>query len=252
MIDAFLTILNFFFIGKYGRVKLKQQIVGVLKKWSDIPMNYFVEKRKVTINADMFTKIENIKDYLGIDKSTIVSMAVYHGIQNMQSGYVPKESLRIAKEEKRKKMEIGLPKEIWKDFDKYCKALKIPMWELVEILLKVEYIKYRDIIEKLKGCNSGHLSSDNEKISIYTNVPRPIYNKIIEKEQKLNLAYTQYIKYLFLNAVIEEEKNSLCDAIYFDADTIEIVERLKMNRETASSFAAFIIKYKCQNGEYKE
>lgn len=215
-------------------------------------MNNCVEKRKVTINADISAKIDNIKDYIGIDKNTIVSMAVYHGIQNLKSGDVPKESLRIKKEKNRKKLEIELPKEIWGDFDRYCTALKISVWELIEILLKVEYTKYRDIIEEMKDCNSRRLSSDNEKISIYINIPRPIYNKIIEKEQKLDLAYTQYIKYLFLNAVIEEEKNSLCDAVYFDADTIEIAEKLKMNKTTFSSFAAFIIKYKCQNGEYKE
>lgn len=208
--------------------------------------------RKFKINTSTLAKIENMNDYIGINENTIASMAVYHGIQNMISGLRPVYIKKKVKEENKEEIKIRLPWEIWKMIEQYRYELKMPLAELIETLLDIELKKYEGMIKEMQLYRESHLSMDMEKIAIYIKVPKLIYENIIEKEKALNLKHSQLVKYMLLNGIIEEEVNGACGTMPFNADLIGEIEMLNLNLLKAITFSAFLLKYKCWNGNYKD
>lgn len=208
--------------------------------------------RKFKINTSTLAKIENVKDCIGIDKDTIACMAVYHGIQNMKSGFRPVYIKKKMKEENKQEFKVRLPKEIWKIVEQYRSELKMPLGELIEILLDTELKKYKNIIMEMQEYSESNSDVDMEKIEIYIKVPKLIYENITGKEKVFNLKHSQLVKYILLNGIIEEEVYSGCGTIPFDADIIEEIEKLHLNPIKAATFAAFLLKYKCRNGRYED
>lgn len=204
-----------------------------------------METRRLKISERIQEDLSVVEESFGVSQHLIEGMAVYHGIENIIKGFVPKFVGRKVKEENRSELSISLSSDLWNDFEICRKKYKLPSWEFMEILLNVELDRYRKLFEEIEE------KEEEEKVIIKPSAIVPERSRYIQ--ERIGIDEEQLREYYWVNGIIEEERN--CIGKYFvpfDADIIEEIEKLNLNPVKAATFAAFIIKYKCQNGNYKD
>lgn len=201
-----------------------------------------LEKRRLKISEGIQEDLQRVSDVFGISEHIIEGIAVYHGIENIKKSFKPQFAGRKVKEKNRSEFPISLSSELWNDFDDWRQKINLPSWEFMEILLNVELAKYRRIFEMAE--ESG--ISDKKLLLKLSERENDIKEKIGADKNELD-------KYFLQNAFIEEENSCMSEYfIPFDADINEEIKILNLNPLKAMTFSAFLLKYKCRNGNYKD
>lgn len=204
-----------------------------------------METRRLKICEKIHEDLCEIENSFGISQRVMEGMAVYHGVENIIKGFVPKFVGRKVKEENRSELPISLSSDLWNDFEICRKKFKLPSWEFMEILLNVELGRYRKLFKEIEE------KETEKKIIIEPSAIIPERSLYIQ--ERIGTDEEQLREYYWVNGIIEEERNCIGEySVPFDADIIEEIEKLNLNKVKAATFAAFIIKHKCRSGIYED
>ncbi len=210
-------------------------------------------KRTFSISYITLDDLKEMKNFYGINKATFSRMAVYHGIKQLKSGYVP---VRKKQKGTKRKFDIELPEETWAEFNKAMEILgertkeHIPDGEMIDIFLNIElkkfigyYKKNEEIYEKRMEKENGNLSEYTQKIdiSVNMNMPELLYEFLEDKRRKINIKQIQLVKYLMLSSSIQEYNSIRFDTLDTDADLINEIEMLRLDRQKALTLIRYLI-----------
>ena len=196
-------------------------------------------RRTYVIPKTLIEKVTTISLMLGINKSTIIRMAIIHGIEKVDGGYLPK---RNHKELQKKRYPIQLPTETWNLFDSMKENIKykldehIPEGELIELFIRMEIQKfeklYRDYnvyLDEEVGLFADE-DTDKKSMLIQTYIPKIIYEQMQERQQDTGVLETQLSRYLATNGIVQEFYSDDYHVIESDAELLEEIQTLGLDK----------------------
>jgi hypothetical protein len=177
--------------------------------------------------------VAEICKFFKITQETFFRMAVYHGIERMDNGYIPK---RNYKRDVTSKIEIELPDETWLEFDtvrKYCESNNetqiehVPDGKLIELFIIAELRKFKNVYDDFETYNTKH---DSSKIKLEISIPSVVLSEVEDIKNNTEISDEQFVKYLFINGLISEYTIEDFSVMESDLDLLEEIEKLGLNR----------------------
>lgn len=218
-----------------------------------------MERRTFAISEVLLFELDDISKYFSIKKTTIVRMAVCHGIERLRtktvyneaknkyetvSGYLP---IRDHRKRVKRKYEIVLPEETWKELDAVMESIEykleehIPIGEMIERFISIELRKFKNIHDEYRS------AEDIKDISKYTTicnkikVPNLLYRTVEQNKKITEIEDTELEKYLLLCGAIQEHTYQTFDTIDTDTDIFQEIELLNLDRLKALTLIRYLI-----------
>lgn len=218
-----------------------------------------MERRTFAISEVLLFELDDISKYFNIKKTTIVRMAVCHGIERLRTktvyneaknkyetatGYLP---VRDHRKRVKRKYEIVLPEETWKELKDVMEDVEykleehIPVGELIERFISIELRKFKNIYDEYTS------AEDIENISKYTTlcnevkVPNLLYRTVEQNKQKTEIEDTELEKYLLVCGAIQEHTYQTFDTIDTDVDLLNEIDKLGLNRLKALTLIRYLL-----------
>lgn len=194
----------------------------------------------VSLSEQLVTDLGVLCDSYKIDIATFIRMAIYHGIRNIDRGYIPVRKKR----KKTKKYRIKLPNETLNALEKAINKIKwtsektthqereFPSGELIEIFILMEIRGFSDLYSYYYSndmVDESKLFDEHEKIDIHATLPKIFYNKIQEIKDVTGLLETKICNYLIMNTFFDECCHINPKVIVDDSDMINYANELGLN-----------------------
>ncbi len=206
-----------------------------------------MRKRTFNISHIVLDNLRQISEDLNINIATLARFAILHGIERIQNGYRP---TRDHHPKIKRKFEILLPEETWIKFEKLMQDVAyqieehIPDGEMIELFIKIELQKFMYIYEEQdKLSNNGiiYKFSNTDTISVDCQIPTLLYDKLIDKKEKIGIKETQLAKYVTLCGTMQEYGLQHFDTLDTDADLLKEIEKLSLDRVKTLTLIRYLI-----------
>lgn len=206
-----------------------------------------MQKRTFTISHTLLEKLYNVCEGFHINKATLARIAILHGIERVNNGYLPR---RNHHKKHKGKFEISLPEETWINFGMMMDSIEykldehIPDGEMIEIFLEIELRKFVNMLdeyEKNLDENNLYSFSDCETISISTEIPIMIYDKLQNMQNQIGIKQTQLGKYIVACGAIHEYTQHEFDTLDTDIDLLNEIQMLGLDRVKTLTLIRYLI-----------
>lgn len=198
------------------------------------------KKRTFSISKSLLIRLDVLHDSFGINRATFVRMAIYHGLEKIESGYYPYRKKYQRKPEK-KKCEIALPEATWEKFRKSMDALRykleehIPDGEMIELFIKIEIKRHENfknlyIKDESEDVDDWYLFDEKQHITVKADIPNIFYDKIKEQIKETGLKETQINRYILANGLLQECCHTNFTTIDSDRDLLQYIEAIGLDR----------------------
>ena len=183
-------------------------------------------------------RIDVICDSFCMNRSTFIKMAIYHGIEKINKGYIPYRNHAIKKYSK-KKYEIVLPEETWVEFENMMKKIEykveehIPDGEMIELFIRIEMKRARylyNLFMKDDDIDDSFLFDEKYPITITATIPNIFMEKICDIEKVTGLQEININRYLVINALLQECCQEHFVTIDSDADLLKHIEMVGLDK----------------------
>ena len=235
--------------------------------------------RHFKIKASTHERLDSVSQYFGLHQNTLGAIAIIHGIQYVEYGFVPKyKGKKNIAVDTKEDIRVTLPEDTWKKFDELIFLHSVPRKYLFEIFLNIELKKYTSLIEYYENQKNNNEENKNNKtkknnneenkkeptelIRINENFPKGLattertrltfkndvskifYYEIKNLAEANNITDKQLICYLLTNGIIEEHRRIRLDAYEYDKELLQMIDDLNLDRAKALTLIAYVLKYK--------
>lgn len=218
-----------------------------------------MERRTFAISEVLLLELDDISKYFKIKKTTIVRMAVCHGIERLRTktvyneannkyekiaGYLP---VRDHRKRVKRKYEIVLPEKTWEELNDVMEDIEykleehIPVGEMIERFISIELRKFKNIYDEYNDIDDKKDISGYEKICGKMEIPKLLYRTVEQNREKTEVDDTELEKYLMLCGAIQEHTYQTFDTIDTDVDVLREIELLNLDRLKALTLIRYLI-----------
>lgn len=215
---------------------------------------------RLNIRNKVVTDLSYVADEIGLNKKTIINLAIYHGIEAIYKGYVPKikaKSKEQFEKESRTKILIAITEEMNADLEQaiyyylYKKELaydeikknkdikKRVKTMIVEKFIEIEVQKLRRL------CFEDDIDLEKEhEINVRINVPSGLIEKLMELEDKLDISKNQLQKYFFLSGYQDSENNISPLILRNDEELVDYIKSLNIDIVKGIALVDYVLRLK--------
>lgn len=224
-----------------------------------------MSKRTFSISEIVVEETKEMAKYFHVDMKTIISFALYHGIEHLKNGYRP---FRYKNKSIKKKIEIFMPEETWIEFCRLLDRIKdelkedkeqdctkedkdqdykkehIPDGEIVELFIKIELKRLmnikKDYEDSLDISGKQYSSDAVHPMSVKYDIPEFIYENLQQRFKMMDISESQIGKYLLLKGICAEYEQDF-DIIESDADLIEAMDAMRLQKVQAFALIKYLL-----------
>lgn len=220
---------------------------------------------RIEIRNGVLTRMSVVEDTTGLNRKTIINLALYHGIEAIYEGYVPRIREQTNEEierEGRTKISVNITDKMKEELEEavhfylYKKRIKydeIPKTEymkrgfkrkIIETLIDVEIKK----LERLCSLNQEYEQNEGkyefDELNIRIRVPYGLKDRLMELEDELGISRNQLQQYIFLNGFQDSENNISPLILENDEELVDFIKSLNIDIVKGLALVDYVLRLK--------
>lgn len=206
---------------------------------------------RLMIRESIVAGLEKLEDYSGLDRKTIIGLAIYDGVKSIKNWYFPK-IIKETEKVKRFPIRIDISEEMENKIDSAIEILnsngiKTSKTLLIETLIRIELKKltklYFNEKEQEKIQDNDNVLLDEIKCRIQ--IPVSMKEDIIKMKENLGLKkMNQLQQYIFISGYCDIQRN--ISPMFLEADTelIDFINKLNVDLMKGICIADYVLRMK--------
>jgi len=212
---------------------------------------------KLRLRRTIVAKLEEIQEKTGMNRKSIINLAIYHGTLSIDHGFFPtikKECQETYKEP----IQINIPNGLKNKLYKYLGMKKfenINMTQLIEAFINMEFLRLGEeqyLIKKLSSEQldeplneqDERLKEQLEDLNIHIKINSFLKEKVDVLSEYLGISQNQLYMYFFYTGCWENERKISPRTVQDDPILLEYINSLGLDRVKAICLVNAVLHYK--------